>query len=108
MTVGTLSRTDVVIAYLDRIAADALVEEVRSRLERLIIDSPQGVPSLDELIRDAPTSLFPTIRVTERPDTVAGELLEGRVATPAANAPLALAAPAAPSGPSQGPGEAHP
>ncbi len=77
MTVGTLSRTDVVIAYLDRIAADALVEEVRSRLERLIIDSPQGVQSLDELIRDAPTSLFPTIRVTERPDTVAGELLEG-------------------------------
>lgn len=94
MTVGTLSRTDVVIAYLDRIAADALVEEVRSRLERLIIDSPQDVQSLDELIRDAPTSLFPTIRVTERPDAVAGELLEGRVAILAANTPFVLVVPA--------------
>lgn len=94
LTLGTFSRTDVAIAYLDRIASDELVHEVRSRLERIDIDAVQGSQYVEELIRDAPTSLFPTVRPTERPDAVVGELLEGRVAILVANTPFVLVVPA--------------
>lgn len=94
LTLGTYSRTDVAVAYLDRIAPDALVQEVRSRLERIVIDAPQGIQYLEELIRDAPLSLFPTVRITERPDAVTSELLEGRVAILMANTPFVLVVPA--------------
>ncbi|BAS26654.1 spore germination protein [Limnochorda pilosa] len=94
LTLGTYTRTDVVIAYLDRIAPDAMVQEVRSRVQRIQIDGVLESEYLEELIRDEPFSLFPVVRSTERPDVVAAELLEGRVAILTANTPYALIVPA--------------
>lgn len=67
---------------------------MRSRLDRVDIDSIQESGQLEELIEDAPLSPFPTMARTERPDRVAGALLEGRVAVLIDGTPFVLIAPA--------------
>ncbi|HEY8391390.1 MAG TPA: spore germination protein [Capillibacterium sp.] len=95
MKLGRRTRTGVVIAYLQGVANEKLVEEVRTRLKRVNIDMILDANYLAEYISDAPFSLFPTVAFTERPDVVAAKLLEGRVAifvdgTPVVNTVPAL------------------
>jgi len=90
---GRLTRTSVAIAYVQGIARPSVVQEVRSRLERVDIDSIQESGQLEELIEDAPLSPFPTIGRTERPDRIVGALLEGRVAVLVDGTPFVLVVP---------------
>ncbi|SMB87951.1 spore germination protein KA [Desulfonispora thiosulfatigenes DSM 11270] len=78
--IGTQTKTKVSIVYIDDIANPKIVEEVHKRLDEIDIDGILGSNYIDELIKDAPYSPFDTIGSTERPDVVAGELLEGRIA----------------------------
>ena len=48
---------------------------------------------IQELIQDSPYSPMPTIGHTERPDVVAGKILEGRVAVLVDGSPFALTMP---------------
>ena len=91
---GRVTRTSVAMAYVHGIARPSIVQEVRSRLDRVDIDSIQESGQLEELIEDAPLSPFPTIARTERPDRVAGALLEGKVAILIDGTPFVLIAPA--------------
>lgn len=93
LTLGKYSNTRVVMAYIDSIANDKIVKEVRSRLEKIEIDSIGESVYISELIQDAPLSPFPTVQSTERPDKVVAALLEGRVAILQENTPFALIAP---------------
>lgn len=77
--IGTESRTIVGIMYLDHLASPDLVKEVQERLDRIEIDAILESGYIEEFIEDDPKSLFPQVQNTERPDTVAGNLLEGRV-----------------------------
>ena len=77
---GSLTRTEVAVAYIKGLAGEEILEEVRSRLQRLDLDSILGSGYIEEMIRDHPFSVMPTIYRTERPDRVAAALLEGRVA----------------------------
>ncbi|WP_422392326.1 spore germination protein [Niallia oryzisoli] len=92
-TIGELSQTDVVMAYIDGIAADSLLEEVRSRIGRIQIDALMGSEMLEEFIEDVPYSPFPQIQNTERPDILIANLLEGRVGIIVDNTPFALVIP---------------
>jgi spore germination protein KA len=94
---GRLTRTSVVIAYVQGIARPSIIEEVRSRLAAIDIDSIQESGQLEELIEDAPFSPFPTIARTERPDRIVGALLEGRVAILLDGTPFALIVPVTPT-----------
>lgn len=80
LRVGRLSRTDVIVAYIRGVAPDVLVDEVKRRVSRIEIDGILAATYIEELIEDDPYSPFPQILDTERPDTVAANLLEGRVA----------------------------
>ncbi|HEY3366830.1 MAG TPA: spore germination protein [Symbiobacteriaceae bacterium] len=93
LRIGRSSHTTVIIVHLQDVAAPAVVREVRSRLAAVEIDSLEDTGYLEELIEDNPYSLFPTIQNTERPDTVAAALSEGRVAVLADNSPFALIMP---------------
>jgi spore germination protein KA len=77
---GRKTRTDMCIAYLKGVAEPSLVKEVKTRIERIDIDMTMAGGSLEELIQDDPYSIFSTVGYTERPDTCAARLLEGRVA----------------------------
>ncbi|WP_026564787.1 spore germination protein [Bacillus sp. UNC41MFS5] len=93
LSIGELSQTDVVIAYIEGIAQDSLLEEVRKRLGRIKIDAILESEYIEEFIEDMPFSPFPQIQNTERPDIVVANLLEGKVAILVDNTPFALIAP---------------
>lgn len=91
--VGDVTRTELVVAYLQGIAPDALVDEVKRRVSRIRIDGVLESSYVEELIEDAPWSLFPQVKVTERPDVVASDLLEGRVAIVMDGTPFVIVVP---------------
>lgn len=93
MKVGTQTRTEVAVVYLDGIVRPNLVEQVIKRIEDIEIDAILESGYIEELIRDSPNSPFPTIGRTERPDVVAGKILEGRVAVLVDGTPFALTMP---------------
>lgn len=93
MKIGTLSQTEVVITYLDGIAEPSVVEEVRSRLNRIQIDAIEESGYIQEFIEDNPYSVFPQVLQTERPDRVVGNLLEGRIGILCDNTPFVLIVP---------------
>jgi spore germination protein len=93
MKIGTLSSTEVVITYLEDLAEHSIVEEVRSRLNRIDIDAIEDSGYIVEFIEDQPFSLFPQVLQTERPDRVVGNLLEGKIGIIVENSPFALIVP---------------
>ncbi|MDP2859748.1 MAG: spore germination protein, partial [Bacillota bacterium] len=93
MQLGRKSVTDVVVLYLDGIAPPEIVKEVRRRLESLDVDMVLDTSELRQMMSDHPFSFLEGGRLTERPDTVAAELNDGRVAIIANNSPNALIVP---------------
>jgi spore germination protein KA len=92
-TVGELTRTKVAIAYIEGIAADSVVKEVRARVSRIEIDGVLESGYIEEFIEDLPYSPFPQVQNTERPDVAAANLLEGKIAILVDNTPIVLIVP---------------
>ncbi|MDW7673098.1 MAG: spore germination protein [Bacillota bacterium] len=90
---GTKTKTDVAIIYIEGIANPKIVEEVEKRLKRINIDSVLESGYLEELIEDCSYSPFPQIQSTERPDKVVANLLEGRVAIVVDHTPFVMIVP---------------
>ncbi|WFA08515.1 spore germination protein [Tissierella sp. Yu-01] len=91
--VGRRSKTDVAILYIEDIADDNLVKEVKRRLDSVDIDAVVDSSILEFLIEDDYKSPFPQMDNTERPDSVAASLYEGRVALIVDNSPFVLVMP---------------
>lgn len=73
--------TDVAIAYLEDVADDEIVEEIRTRLAGIEVD---GLPMAEKTVEEWLTKRnrwnpYPLVRYTERPDVAAVHLLEGHV-----------------------------
>jgi hypothetical protein len=93
MKIGEYTQTEVVISYIEGIADQTLIREVEARLNRIKIDGILESNYLEELIEDNPYSPFPQVLNTERPDVVAANLLEGRVAIFQDGTPFVLIVP---------------
>lgn len=93
MVIGLLTKTEVRIAYIKGIINDKVVEEVKIRLSRINTDAILESGYIEEFIEDEPFSPFSQINITERPDKVAGSLLEGQFAIFVDNTPFVLLAP---------------
>ena len=93
MKIGAVTQTDIGIMYIKGIVNDKLVEEVKDRLQAIEIDSILESGYIEQLIQDETFTPFPTMLNTERPDSVAGNLLEGRVAIIVDGTPFVLIAP---------------
>ncbi|GMK44569.1 putative membrane protein YfkQ [Paenibacillus glycanilyticus] len=93
VTLGELSHTQIVMTYLEGIADDKVIEQVRSRLRSIRIDGVLDSGYIEEFIEDQPYSPFPQVHSTERPDVVAAELLEGKVAILVDTSPYVLIVP---------------
>lgn len=92
-TVGKLTQTKVVVAYIEGIATDSVVQEVRDRVSRIEIDGVLESGYIEEFIEDSPFSPFPQVQNTERPDVVVANLLEGKIAIMVDGTPIALIVP---------------
>ncbi|MCM1564372.1 MAG: spore germination protein [Dehalobacter sp.] len=77
---GKISRTEIRLSWIEGIANPKIIEEVRTRIQRIDIDYIYGSGLIAELIEDNPSSLWPQVHMSERPDVVAANLAEGRFA----------------------------
>ena len=91
--IGRETKTKVCLCYMDNIADASIVKEAEKRLDAIDIDGILDSGYIQELITDEGYSPFRTIGHTERPDVVAGKLLEGRVAILCDESPFALTLP---------------
>lgn len=93
MKVGRVTQTKVCIGYIRGICSSKLVNEIKSRINKIDIDGILVSNYIEEFIDDDPFSIFPQIRNTERPDTASAALLEGRAVIMVDNTPVALIVP---------------
>ena len=95
MSVGSDSRTDVVLCYMADRADLAYVAQLKERLLQIRTGATTvGHESLAEcLIRRRWYNPFPKIRTTERPDSAAAQLLEGSVLILIDNTPQVMVLP---------------
>lgn len=82
------SHKKVYLAYVNQNADPDLIEEVQTRLEKVEVNDLNDVHYLEEWIVDHGLSPFPNFYYTERPDVVAANLLEGRIALFVENSPV--------------------
>ena len=94
LKLGDLTKTDIVVTYIDKIAKQDIVSEVFRRLSAIKMDSMLGNSYIEEMIEDNPYSPFPQMAFTERPDVLAGRLLEGKVGIIVDGTPIVLMVPA--------------
>lgn len=92
-TLGTRTNTKICICYLDSLVDKAVLEELNNRLDEISLDGILDANYIVEYIKDKRTSPFKTVGITERPDTVAGKLLEGRIAIIVDGTPIVITVP---------------
>ena len=90
---GRITKTDVVLCYIDSIAPEQLIAEVKKRLEKIDIDGILDTGYLEEFLEDNHNTIFSQMEYTEKPDRVCGHLLEGQVCIMVDGSPIALIAP---------------
>ena len=95
MEIGESSRTDVAICYMSDRVDQALLDNVMSRLKSIKTDDLRmNQQSLAEcLFKRKWFNPFPKFKFTERPDTAAACLLEGKVVIMVDNSPSAMILP---------------
>ncbi|WP_405168556.1 spore germination protein [Paenibacillus sp. FSL H3-0286] len=93
MKIGDVTQTNVSIMYIHGIVNDNTLHELRTKLQSIDIDGILESGYIEQFLEDTPFSPFPTLYNTERPDSVAGNLLEGRVAIFVDGTPFVLIAP---------------
>jgi len=91
--VGRYTKTTIGIMYIEGIAKESFLQEIKSRLDSIQIDGVFEGGYIEELTKDDRYSVFPTYKSTERPDTVAASLLEGKIAVLVDGTPFVLTIP---------------
>lgn len=91
--VGRDTKTTVVIGYLDNVMNVDILEEVRARIKKIDVGGILDSGNVEESITDKSFTPFPLMFNTERPDSVCGQLLEGKVVILVDGSPFALIAP---------------
>ena len=93
MQIGDRTHTNICLAYVEGLANPDLLEEIRKRLLTIHTDAILSDGYVEQFIEDAPYSVFQTIGYSEKPDVVAGKLLEGRAALIVDGSPFVLTMP---------------
>lgn len=94
LIMGEITQTDVAIVYMEGIVEEELLQDVKSLLDNMELDSLLDSSYLELIMESNTISPFPTVLNTERPDIVVGNILEGRVAILVHGSPFALIVPA--------------
>ncbi len=95
LQVGSKSKTDVVLCYLDDRVDPSLLQKMRKKLQSIRIDSLNyGQESLSEaLVPHRFYNPFPKVRYTERPDEASALLLDGKLLILCDNTPAVMVLP---------------
>lgn len=79
-SIGTRAPTRVLLLYLADVIRPEIVQEMEDRIQQVNVDAILNTGELEEYVEDHPYSLFPQFMLTERPDSVASHILQGRLA----------------------------
>ena len=93
MRVGTRSKTDIAVLYLDDVVRPDILQELMQRMQDFRVDGILDSGQLEQWIEDDWKSPFPQMQVTQRPDKTASAILEGRIAIIVDNSPFVLLVP---------------
>lgn len=93
MTIGKLSETKIALLYVDGIANPDVLQKVKQRLQQIETDVILSSSQIEQWIEDSSWSIFPLVRITERPDATVASLVEGKVAILTDHSPFALVVP---------------
>ena len=91
--VGSITKTKCGVCYVEGIANEDLIAEVKFRLNNLDVDSLLSAGQLEQLISDSSNISIPQIISTERPDKASSYLLDGRVIILVNGSPYAIITP---------------
>lgn len=90
--IGSKTKTKVAIMYMDSLVEEELICNVKEKIEEIKTDSVLDVSYIRNFIADNNYS-FPMTGMSEKPSTVAMNLLEGKVIILADNSPFSLIIP---------------
>jgi hypothetical protein len=93
LTIGSMSKTKVVVAYIDGIVNEQTLETVMQRVSEIEFDIVFDTSFLDQLLSDNSSSPFPSFVSTERVDRVIYALVGGQVAIFADGSPYVITGP---------------
>lgn len=79
-TIGRRTKTNVGLLYIDDIAEEKIINNIKDRINNIDIDGIIDASYLALLLEKDSHASFPTIMKTERPDVVCAALLEGKIA----------------------------
>ncbi len=93
--VGSRSRSDVAVCYIDDLVDKKLLADIRKRIDDLEVESlTMSVESLAEcLFEHKWINPFPKFKYSERPDTAAAAILDGNIVIMVDNSPAVMIIP---------------
>lgn len=92
-TVGAISKTQCSICYMQDVANNDLVAEVKYRINNLDVDYILSSGELEDLMKENPRTTLAEVISTERPDIASAALFDGRVIVLVNGSPIALIMP---------------
>lgn len=92
-TVGSLSNTDICLCYIESKVSRELLEDIERRLENLPLSAILEDGYIQPFLEEKGSLIFDEAGITERPDTLAAKLYEGRVGIIVDGTPFALIIP---------------
>lgn len=92
-TIGKYTKTDVYVVYIEGLYKPEVLAEIDETLQGISTDGIMGISYLAEYLRHSNFSPFPIYQYTERPDSVAASLMEGRIGILQDGTPSALLMP---------------
>nr|WP_240338344.1 spore germination protein [Peribacillus alkalitolerans] len=90
---GKQTRTAISVLYIKDIASEEMVHTLTQRISDIKIDSIIDSSVLAQLIDDNSLSIFPQMILSERPDWICSNLLNGKLAVLVDGSPLAICCP---------------
>jgi spore germination protein KA len=79
--------------YITDFANPHLLNVIEKKLKQIKIQGVLGVSYLSEFLESTLSSIFPQLLHTERPDTIVGSLLEGKISILVDGSPVSIIAP---------------
>ncbi|MBR3768380.1 MAG: spore germination protein [Clostridia bacterium] len=93
ITLGKTSNTPTLICYLSDRVSRELLDKITKRIDKIDLDAILGSGYIQPFLDNRRPSFFTDTGITERPDTFASMLLEGRVGIIVDGTPFALIVP---------------
>lgn len=93
ITIGAYTKTTVILAHIEGLSNPALVTALTGRLHAIQRDSVVQINEIAPYLYDRRYTIFPQVRLTERVDWVARDLMSGKIAVMVDNDPFVITVP---------------